>query len=108
MLEVMISSGNHSIPRGLTLSLDQLGDGFMGWGIIIGDFYFAVAENLQRKIWDHVFPNPFSRFHRVLAPDGRAGRENFYESETRSGALQFERFAHRSSCLHDVLVVGER
>ena len=79
----------------------------MGRNIIVRDLDFLVAEDVEREIGNHLLGNPLPRLDRIFAPDRRAGRENFDEGESGLIALQFERFAHRATRLHDVLVVGE-
>ncbi len=98
---------DHSLYRDFALALDQFLHSFVRRNIIVRDFDFLVAEDVEREVGNHLLGNPLPRLDRIFAPDRRAGRENFDEGESGLIALQFERFAHRTPRLHDVLVVGE-
>jgi hypothetical protein len=68
----------------------------------------VVAENIQRKVWRHLFENPVPRSHRVFAPNRRTRRQDFDKQEARTIPLDLECFADCPPRLHDVFVVRKR
>ena len=67
----------------------------------------------SRKTLSGKFGIIFSVIHlraldRILAPDGRARRQDFDKREARAVPLDLERFADRPPRFHDVLVVRKR